>query len=57
MEFLLDLTTAQQILLVLAIFFGIVQTALLTSMALNGGTVTIWYGVLSVACVVAVILL
>ena len=57
MEIFMVLSAIEQILLVIAIFTGLVQMALLSSMVIRGGVVTIWYGVATVACIIAIILI
>lgn len=50
-------TDLQLVLLIVATFTGAVQLFLLLAMALRGGTVTVWWGIVATACTIALVFL
>lgn len=56
MDTLANLSELHQVLAIIMVFTGLIQLCLLLAMVLRGGTVTIWWGVISVVCAVVIIL-
>jgi len=52
-----ELTKVEWVLVILAALTGLVQLALLASMALRGGTVTVWWGLLCAAFLIALVVI